>query len=287
MGERSRKRFWIGVGGAAVFAVGLNWFVSEQLSPETYEAQALTADLSDQMDLAQATPAVFADPVPPSAAAATPIEAVEQFIAAELAEDYAASYGLLSEADRTVYLTPDAWDLSHNDLPTMVSTSNLFDVDREIRSTVEFQPQLNRRVGAVPASADVIWATSAEDGGFRVDFGARTIKPNWPQRDAAGAAALSWAEATQRCDDTSSLEIEGGLLGVVGFVPELCESTGAISAGEISSLSSLENPGPILNGLGPAADGYALVVPISGPVDMSVVVAPLADRWLVIGLDQP
>ncbi len=282
-------RFWLIAGAVVALAFALNWFVANQFSPTPYEPRPLLDDVAAEVDLEQSQPLTFADAQPPGPAAPSAIEAVEAFAQAEIVGDYDTSFGLLSENDRETYRSTARWQLAHNDLPRLTDLTNLeAGANNTVTATAFLEPQLTRRLGAVAATGTMAFTTVAEDGGFRVNFTDSTMVATYPERNGAVTTAAEWAAATQRCEDTTATELEGGLLGVIGFVPALCGAEGEITTATTAApMSSLENPAPILNGLGPTAGDYVAVVAVDGPVPMRISLAPEGERWIVVGLDQP
>ncbi len=57
---------------------------------------------------------------------------------------------------------------------------------------------------------------------------------------------------------------------------------GEVTIGTIGTLLDLDDPAPVLNAYGSAAADWARVVPLTAPVPMNVVLAPIGSDWKVV-----
>jgi hypothetical protein len=237
---------------------------------------------------------ISAVPEPPGPAAATPQDAVQRFVAAEIDRDDAASWELLSSDSRGPLGVVAEWTRQHAQLPQFVT----FVADPEasapapangegtaqVVGTATLRPELNEIVGAVPERATVTWTAVAEDGGWRIAFTETRFVPEWPDDASASSAVERWIEARRRCEDPGALEYRAGIVGVAGLAQRLCDATGETRVGRAVVLGTRPDPAPVLAAFGPGADRWARTVELSGPVDAHAVVAPLGEQWVVVGL---
>jgi hypothetical protein len=243
------------------------------------------SDLADARD--PATPAAngSTDVEPAGTPASTPMEAVESFLAAEIRADYAESYRLLSAPDRAEVGSRSEWEVAHGQLP-IVTGVTLGDATSdgtraEVDAEVTFEPALDETRGLVPSRAQGVWVAVAEDGGWRVAHSERRLLPQYPDGNGAVTAAETWAQVRTGC--RAGDEYDGGLLGATGPVKALCGASGPVEAGAVSNLEPGVGVEPFLAAFGPEVLSWARVVPLANPVPVVVVLAPVADRWVVVG----
>lgn len=220
--------------------------------------------------------------------AASGREAVEGFVAAEIDGDFTRSYGYLSAAGRDEFRSAGRWQAVHADvLPPITGFEpgevRPTDTGVEVTGTLRLEPGLDEVVGLVPGVADARWlAVQDDDGTWGVDLDASTFEPRYPaDDDGAAAAAAAWVRARQRCEQAA--EYGDGLVGVTGVADELCNATGAVEVGTPRTLEDVD-AGPFLAAFGDDATTWARVVDVTSPRDLRVVLAPVGDEWLVVGL---
>lgn len=223
---------------------------------------------------------------PPGAGAASAMAAVEGFLTAESAGDLEASFSFLSRDLRRSYRSPAGWVAGHADvLPPILGYDLGEAIVEEGRATVpasvRFRPSLDEVVGLVPGAADVVWAAVEEGDGWAVDLAASTMTARFPDDDGAAPAVATWAEARQRCDRAN--ERDGTLVGSPAVADGLCDADGTIVVGAAAPLSEIEAT-PFATAFGGEVIEWARVVPVTAPLQLRAVVAPLGDRWLVIGV---
>jgi hypothetical protein len=257
----------------------------DPLSPATTEAPPVTiGDLSTQT--VELRPPAGE---PPSPAAPTPEDAVRELVAAEAVNDAAASWGVLAGDTRAELGSVAEWQRRHAVLPhfesfEVASVETVSATEAAVRGTASMRAELDEIIGLVPASATVSWRVVAEDGGWRVAFGDTAITPQFPDDAAAPEAVRRWVDARRRCADPGDTEHGTGLVGAASLADRLCDASGEVRVGRAVALANQPDPAPVLAAFGPAADHWARTVEISGAVDVHVVVAPLGERWVVIGL---
>jgi len=243
------------------------------------------SELADARNPAAPSALASTDVEPPGPAAPTPLDAVERFLAAEIGGDYPTSYGLLSATDREEIGSSREWEAVHGQLPLVtgftLGSSSSDSTRAEVDADVTFKPSLDETLGLVPARAQAVWIAVAEDGGWRVARSESQLTPQYPDESGAASAAEAWAQA--RTDCRAEAEYDGGLLGAVGPVAALCDAPGPVEVGDITSLEPGVGVEPFLAAFGPEVLSWARVVAIAGPVSLAVVLAPVADRWVVIG----
>jgi hypothetical protein len=243
------------------------------------------SDLADARDPTTAAANGSTDVEPAGTPATTPVDAVQRFFAAEIRADYAESYGLLSAPDRAEVGSRSEWEVAHGQLPIMTGVA-LGGVTgdgarAEVEAEVTFEPALDETRGLVPSRARGVWIAVAEDGGWRVAHSERRLLPQYPDGNGAVTAAETWAQVRTEC--RAGDEYDGGLLGATGPVAALCGAPGPVDAGAVSNLEPGVGVEPFLAAFGPEVLSWARVVPLAGPVPLAVVLAPVADRWVVVG----
>lgn len=226
----------------------------------------------------------------PRERADSPQAAVEAFLVAEQAGDTETSFAYLSDAVRVEYGSAASWKADHPDVLPPI-TGFEFDGEPtgdgdqvEVPTTTRYQSSLDSVVGLVPASALTSWLAVQEEGGWAVDVLATRQQAVLPAEDAAAAAVQAWAEEQQRCGEPE--QYSGGLIGRQDLARELCGAEGSVQAGEVGTLENFDS-GPLVSSFGAEVMQWARTVELDGPVPLRAAVAPVEDRWLVVGLLAP
>jgi hypothetical protein len=285
-GLRNAVLLVAGIAVGVTAAVGVPALMADD---ETPAALGRSADVDPATLL---DPSRLAEVEGPRLRADSPREAVVAFLSAEQDGDTETSFGYLSDALRVEYTTPAAWTADHPDvLPPVVDFSVEGDpaADQqsarvEVATSMRYRSTLDPIVGLVPARAQASWTAVREDGGWAVDLAATTQRVVFPPDADATSAVQTWAEQQQSCADPQVYA--GGLRGRTDLADMLCGSTGDVRAGAPQPLSQLDAP-PLQSSFGADVVSWARVVPVDGPVPLRAVVAPVADRWLVIGVLSP
>jgi hypothetical protein len=246
----------------------------------------------ERLDLPSAAPAA-ADaapaPGPPARTdllavrdATSPEAAVRGFLTAEALQDFAASYAFLGPDDLAVYPSEGAWVAAHADLPPVTGFAVEQVEGGRVTTLTAQRSTLDPVLGLVPARSRATWETVEVDGGFRVAFGRSTAVPLYPGEEGVGAAARAWASARQGCG--SEGQVDGALLGTPVLAEQLCGRPGELVVGQAGPLPDGAASTPLLDAFGPEVFTWARVVPVREPVALQAVLAPVDDRWLVIGV---
>lgn len=288
-----RRRDLLVVGAGLVLGIGVSVFaddVSELVRGDTGSA-VRTAEPAAPGERQEFSPVVADRPAGEEVAAtpaATPSQAVERFLAAEVERDHERSFALLSAAGRSTYDSPAAWRASHASF-FPVSGFDVRGVNDAGTSTsvvvdMRYASSLDEVLGLVPARAEVTWPVVKESGGWLVDFDGAGIDARFPAEDGAAEAARTWATARQSCDKAT--EYSAGLVGAATLAERLCRAKGRLVLGPVSPLDSSDNSA-MVSAFGAPAAIWARTVRISGPVELTAVLAPVDDRWLVVGIVAP
>ncbi len=137
----------------------------------------------------------------------------------------------------------------------------------------------------VEARAEGTWFTEqADDGTWRVDFTGSRLVPLYPDADAAVAAAEAWATATVACEDPGALLAVDPPYGSPILSERLCGATDDVAFGDLGRLPETGGSSDLVAAFGPDVVGWARVVPITSPVELDVVLAPVNDAWVVVGV---
>jgi hypothetical protein len=224
----------------------------------------------------------------PDAAAPTPTDAVQRFLDFEIARDYDASYGLLSAGDRALAVTRAGWSSSHADIPAFAGYAlgppDVATDDAVVPADVRLRAALTPSTGLVPSRASAQFRTVAEDGGWRVAFDESTLTPRFLSQSKAPAAVRTWARARVQC--RRAPEYVAGLIGASARAAALCGADGAIRTGRARALPDTAQDQPFLAAFGGDVHQWARVVRLESPVRQDVVVAPVGEQWLVVGVLQ-
>jgi hypothetical protein len=250
-------------------------------------ARALANDVTTDATTAQPDPvAAVSQSELPDDPAPTPRDAVDRFLGAEVAQQYGVSYGLLSARDRDERNSRAAWTADHADLPPIAAYRfdgvQVHDGRADVAVALRLHSQLSPTDGLVPARARATLVAVAEDGGWRVAFGESALAAEYPSTALAPDAVRSWARARVECRHAP--EFVGGLLGAAARADELCGARGAVQVGRAVRLPETDQDQPFLAAFGSEVHEWSRVVPVDAPVRLRVVVAPLGERWLVVGV---
>lgn len=222
----------------------------------------------------------------PGQPADDPAAAVRAFLDAELAGDFRDSFALLATADREEYRTAAGWVATHADVMPPVTGYELGEVivdgDRaSVVTPIAFEPSLDQVVGLVPERAVATWAVQAEDGGWAVSLQESTFEPRHPPADEAAGAVRAWAQAHQECAPRGEHSV---VLGLPALARQLCDADEAVRVGEVEAFTEGFDTNSFLAAYGAPVLEWARVVPIDAPVELRVVVAPVGQQWVVIGV---
>lgn len=221
--------------------------------------------------------------------ATSPRAAVEALLDAEARRDFAASYHFLSAPDRERYRSPAEWVAAHAHLLPVTGFKVEREAPRDDRAEVvtltDLAAGLDEVVGLVPAQARIRWTAVAEDGGWRVAYAEADVTPLYPDEAGVTAAAREWATARQQC--TPGRTHAGGLIGRESLAASLCGASGPVETSSPASLPDDIAVTPFLSAFGPEVGSWARVVRITSPATLDVVLAPLAEEWVVLGVLEP
>lgn len=215
--------------------------------------------------------------------ASSPEAAVAGFLALEAAKDYTASYGYLSEKDVATWRSAAEWELAHADLPGIEGFEIEDTTATDVTTQLALDSRLDQVTGLVPARGRGTWATTETDEGVRVVYADSTFQPVYPADDAVPEAAAAFVDAAAACEDEPPT-YDGQLIGLPAFADELCEAGGDPQLGPAGVLTDGPDTSSLLNAFGPEVYTWARTVEVRAPVEFSVVLAPIDDRWQVIGL---
>jgi len=220
----------------------------------------------------------------------SPQAAVEAFLAAEEAGDFDTSFAYLADTGRVEYVTAQAWRADHPDALAPVTG---FELDGEVTggnglaqvpTVTSYRSTLDPVVGLVPARARTNWVAVEEDGGWAVDVLATSQEVLLPPEQDAIEAVQAWASEQQRCGTPE--QYAGGLRGRTDLAVELCGASGEVEASGVETLQQIDAQ-PLQNSFGAEVVSWARTVSVQGAVPLRAVVAPVDDRWLVVGLLAP
>jgi len=227
-------------------------------------------------------------PLPADARPTTARGAVEAFLVAEVHGDAPASYALLSAPERRAY-SANEWLHAQADLPrylgfTVRAEQPLADGSgTEVTVDAVLQSQLDEVVGLVPARATTTLTAVPEGAEWRVALSRTRAMPVLPPDADATGAVSTWVQARQACQPDPTGEYRS-LVGAPALADALCGAKGTVRADAAQPLSGLADASPVLNAFGADAATWARVVDVESPARLAVVVAPVDDRWLIVGV---
>lgn len=208
--------------------------------------------------------------------------AVRGFLDAEQAGEFERSFDYLSDTNRSAFGSPAGYLAAHADLVPPVTGYTVEQVTGDtVVVEVRYVPSLDTIVGLVPERARNTYVVSPGPDGFGVDLEASTSEPAYPSDDPAPAAARTWAESRQECE--SDGEWEGGLLGAPAIADPLCGAEGDVEIGAVEPLGPNEGV-PLTSAFGDEVGLWSRVIPVTAPVELRAVVAPIGQEWVVIGV---
>jgi hypothetical protein len=246
------------------------------------EASATLEQINPRVSDSVAPGALRPASTSPLPAAASPEAAVRSLLDAMIAGDAQRSFGRLAAADRVTYGPVGVWEDHLSDLPHYLGYRITGASGTSVTTDVTIEPRLDEVVGYIPSRAHVTWTTVAEDGGYRVSFTSTLTDPILPTDAAATKAALAWVAARKSCRPGDTYA--GNLIGQPTLADALCHVTSAYRAGAVEGLESFHNPTLLLNAFGAEAPAFVRVVPLKGASSIEVALAPLGDRWQVVGV---
>lgn len=225
-----------------------------------------------------AAPALDVPPAPAADAA----DAVRRYVAAEAAGDWAASWALLADDDRTRVGSVEAWAGEADDRLPLRSLETVALDGSAVATVAALEARLDE-TAVVPGRARITWRPVRVAGGWLVSPAATTVEPLLPAESGATDAAARWVDGRRRGEVVD--QYAGNLLGRPTLVDRLPD--GAYRAGAPAPLESAPDPQVAVQAFGPEAARLVRAVPVDGPVRLVVLTAPLGDAWQVVGVQAP
>lgn len=279
----SRRRDALIVVVALIVGMGAVAGQGALTGPDDAGTAAIDADADVEGDFEPVAPPQQGDVIA-GTPAASPSEAIERFLDAEVAAEYSTSYSMLTEGQRRQYGSPAAWTNAHADFPPITGYEIVEASGDRITSAVEYRSGLDEVVGLVPARGRVEWVAVQEGEGWLVDFDAAAVEPLYPDDADAPDAVAEWARAHQECNEPE--QYEGALVATADLLraaESLCDQAIRITTGAATTLDEFD-ASPFVSAFGTPALSWGRAVDLGGPVELTVVVAPIDDRWVVVGL---
>lgn len=231
-------------------------------------------------------------PSPTFAPIDDPAHALTAFLDAHRRGDVQRSYALLVADDHEQFPSLARWQAARHAMAE-VTSFGAFEQEGRSDMSVTFHVDLALRArldeiaGVVPARATGTFVVRrVGEGDWRIAFSESSLTPHYPNDSGAREAVIAWADARRRCE--RGAEWEGGLLGVAAeeHAESLCATGDPVSVGQPVPLDRVSGAEPVLGAFGPEASIWARVVPLSGPIDLDVITAPLGEEWVVVGVVQ-
>lgn len=222
--------------------------------------------------------------------ASTPADAVAGFLAAEAEGRLEDAYLHLTAAEQEEFFSAPGYVAAHADLLPPVLGYRIVDVAHDgdtavVTTEVSLRPGLDPIIGLVPGTAETAWTAVAEDGGWAVELTTAQLVPRYPDEAGAAEDVAEWARTRQSCEDPGDRE-EAPLRGSTGLASDLCGAAGDVRVGAVAPLPDIDGA-PYLAAYGGEVTDWARTVDVEAPVALRAVVAPIGDRWAVIGVLDP
>lgn len=220
------------------------------------------------------------------------VDAVEALLEAEQRGDVAASFLLLSRQSRAEYKDLADWTARRQQLPRVTgfriepaSQGERGEMESKVVAVVEHVPGLDPFKGLSLAQERQAFTGRKEGAGWLVDGDPET-EPILPAEALAVEAATAWVGAVQACDKdrAGQLQAVATLYGSADGAAGLCGTPGAVTTDGVARLSPGVGSTDIVAQYSTDALAWARVVRITMPTSFGVVLAPLGDRWKVLGL---
>lgn len=292
----SRSRTTLGVLGA-VALVGVGAAAGSFLTRDGGDTIPVTTTIAETGE--RPTP-VVSDPLPAPRGEArpgpgdTPQDAILGFLTAEATGDLEVAYTYLSAEERAILGSPSAYVAQHADLLGRVTgfdvTGIALDGADESSATasalIGFEPTLDVVTGLVPAKAEATVPLVRDADGWTVLFSGLAMTPVLPDESEAVDDARAYVEAAVACEPPVR-GYSGRLQGQASLVEDLCDASGAVALGSPQLLDDPVSIQPFLASFGDEVTVWSRVVPVTGPNELRLVLAPFGDDWTVIGALPP
>lgn len=235
-------------------------------------------------------PAALPDPQPTPRANLA--DAVRDLLEAEKRGDRAASFLLLSRQSRAEYRDVADWTTRRQQLPSITgfridpaSEGGRGQREGKVVAVVEHVPGLDPFKGLSLAQERLTFTGRREGEGWLVDGDAES-EPVLPADALAVDAATSWVRAVQACarDRATELQAVPTLFGVADGAAGLCGKAGAVTTQGVGPLTPGVASTDIVAQYSTDALVWGRVVRVTSPGTFGVVLAPIGDRWQVLGL---
>lgn len=219
-------------------------------------------------------------------------DAVTDLLAAEQRLDHGASFLLVSRQTRLEYKDVADWTKRRQELPAVKgfrlapeSEGAAGDRAGKVAAEVEHEPGLDSFRGLSPARETQTFIGRREGDGWLVD-GDPNTEPILPPEPKAVEVATAWVAAVQACDQPKAgrLQAVAILFGSADGAVGLCSKSGPVTPGAVGPLSAGVASTDIVAQYTSDALVWARVVRVTSPGVFGVVLAPIGDSWLVLGL---
>lgn len=216
-----------------------------------------------------------------------PQDAVDGFLAAEIASDLQTAWTWLSAPAQEQWPSPAHWIASHADLLGTVTGRSLTaielgDDDALVTGRISRVPMLDPVAGLTAAVSDFSVEVVRSDDGWTVDARTLAMTAVLPADALVADAAEQFVLDAQACRQPIV-----PLVGRPSMAEALCDTDGQFVVGEVGPLDDLTILQPFTAAYGGEVTQWARTVALSGALDATLVVGPLGDGWIPIGLARP
>lgn len=223
--------------------------------------------------------------VPAAAGAGSPEAAVEQLLQGEVDGDPAASFAVLSVADRTELGSVAQWRQAAARRARITG----FRIDQSdagadgvaVVTALELAPEVSPTLGIVPSRSTTTFLAVQEDGRWYVALDRRADQPQWPADTSAGDDLARWLADPTGCDDET---FGRDVLGSPAVAAALCSDSPPPSVTSGPEPLPAPDAMAIVAAFGASAVDVVRVFDVDGALSFRAVLAPLGERWTVVAI---
>ncbi len=229
-------------------------------------------------------------PSGPTTTSQNALAAVTTFLDAQIASDQTTAYSTLSSQDQNTYQTAAMWrELRQGVLPDVVNyTAGEVSFSTATTATVAVQlglrPALDETIGLVPASAKASIHAVFERDSWRVAMHRSEVAFVYLSDASLSDAAQTWVRARQACKVDQQWRSTMYGEGAEFHAKALCKRRGNIEVSTPQALSDRSDTEAFIAAFGPKVGLWARVVSVGAPAEFDLVLAPVDQQWLVVGV---
>ncbi len=221
--------------------------------------------------------------------ASTPRAAITLFLDALVSTKPRNALDLLSHRDRSKYPTLAIWiQQRQRIIPDVIgySINEVIERGRKADAVAELmlQPAFDETIGLIPAHATATLRVVREQFDWRIEIGASKVAFHYLSTATINAAAHIWYAAKQHCGSAQQWRTTLYGEGANAIATGLCRSSESPRFSEPATLDGRTDLASFIAAFGPVVGRWARVVRVQSPTAFDLVLAPVDQQWLVIGV---